>query len=135
VRLIIRWVLTAVVIGIVAAITPGITVHGGFLTLLWIALIFGLVDTIIGPVLRLLSLPLIVLTLGLFLLVVNAALLGLTAWLSSRLDVDGFWPAVLGGLLISIFSWVLDQLLLTPEQRRRAQSVRAGRMTREEWRI
>jgi putative membrane protein len=136
VRLIIRWVLTAVVIGIVAAIAPGITVHGGFLTLLWIALIFGLVDAVIGPILRLLSLPLILLTLGLFLLVVNAALLGITAWLSSRLDVDGFWPAVLGGLLISIFSWAIDQLLLTPEQRRRTQSVRVSRMrSKDEWQI
>jgi putative membrane protein len=136
VRLIIKWILMAVVIGIVAAITPGITVHGGFLTLLWIALIFGLVDAIVGPILRLLSLPLIVLTLGLFLLVINAALLGLTAWLTSKLDIDGFWPAVLGGLLISIFSWAIDQLLLTPEQRRRTLSVRASRNTNSnEWQI
>ncbi len=119
----------AVIIGIVAAITPGMTVHGGFLTLLWIALIFGLVNAVIGPILRLISLPLIILTLGLFLLVVNAALLGITAWLSSRLDVSGFWSAVLGGLLISIFSWGADQLLMTPEQRRREQSRRVGRIT------
>jgi putative membrane protein len=123
-RLIIKWVLMAVVIGIVADITPGVSVHGGFGTLLWISLIFGLVNAIVGPVLRLISLPLIVLTLGLFLLVVNAALLGITAWLSSRLDVDGFWSAVLGGLLIAILSWGVDQLLITPEQRRRAQARR-----------
>ena len=127
-RLIIKWVLMAIIIGIVAAIAPGITVHGGFGTLLWIALIFGLVNVVVGPILRLVSLPLIVLTLGLFLLVVNAALLGITAWLSSRLDVDGFWPAVLGGLLISIFSWAADQLLMTPEERRRVQSRRLSRV-------
>jgi|SRR5450631_3426338 putative membrane protein len=133
-RLIIKWVLMAVVIGIVAAITPGVSVHGGFGTLLWISLIFGLVNAFVGPVLRFLSLPLIVLSLGLFLLVVNAALLGITAWLSSRLDVDGFWPAVLGGLLIAIFSWMVDQLLITPEQRRKAQSRRAH-TSASEWRV
>jgi putative membrane protein len=133
VRLIIRWVLTAVVIGIVAAITPGIEVHGGFLTLLWIALIFGLVDSFVGPLLRLISLPLIVFTLGLFLLVVNAALLGLTAWLTKSLDVNGFWSAVLGGLLIAIFSWAIDQLLDDPARRRQPAVPEPTDV--DEWRI
>lgn len=126
-RLILKWALTAVAIGLVAAITPGISVHGGWLTLLWIALIFGLVDTLIGPLLRFISIPLIILTLGLFLLVVNAALLGITAWLSDRLDVDGFWPAVLGGLIMAILSWAIDQLLQTPEQRRRPATITVHR--------
>jgi putative membrane protein len=106
----------AVAIGIVATITPGIEVHGGFLTLLWIALIFGLVDTVLGPLFRLLSLPLIVLTFGLFLLVVNAALLAITAWLSDRFDISGFWSAVLGGLLIAILNWGIDELLPKPRR-------------------
>jgi putative membrane protein len=69
------------------------------------------VNAIAGPVLRLLSLPFVVLTLGLFLLVVNAALLGLTALLSDRLTVDDFLTAVLGGLILAVVSWVADQLL------------------------
>src|SRR3954451_10763052 len=84
---------------------------GGFGTYLWIGLIFGVVNAIVGPILRLLSLPFVLLTLGLFLLVINAALLGLTALLSDRLTIDGFGTAVIGGLIRAIASWVADQLL------------------------
>ena len=80
-------------------------------TYLWIGLIFGVVKAIVGPILRLLSLPFVVLTLGLFLLVVNAALLGLTALLTDRLTVDGFGTALIGGLILALVSWASDQLL------------------------
>jgi putative membrane protein len=113
--MVVRWVLKllllAVVIGVVAEIVPGIEVHGGFGALLWISFLFSLVNAILGPVFKLLSLPLIVLTLGLFLLVVNAALLAITAGLSSHLDVDSFGAAVLGGLLIALFSWLVTLAL------------------------
>ncbi|WP_409330301.1 phage holin family protein [Trujillonella humicola] len=84
---------------------------GEFGTWLWIALIFALVNAIVGPVLRLIGLPFVILTLGLFLLVINAALLGLTAAITDRLTVDGFGSAVLGGLLLAIGGWAADQLL------------------------
>lgn len=116
-RLAIRLVLLAVVIGLVAGLVSGIEVHGGFVWLLWIAFLFSLVNLIVGTILRLLSLPLIVLTLGLFLLVINAALLAITAGLSSHLDVDDFWSALLGGLLIALFSAIAEWLL--PVRRRR----------------
>src|SRR3954465_11028377 len=80
-------------------------------TYLWIGLIFGVVNAIVGPVLRLLSLPFVVVTLGLFLLVINAALLALTAALSDRLEVDGFGTAVVGGLILAIVGWGADQVL------------------------
>jgi putative membrane protein len=80
-------------------------------TYLWIGLLFGVVNAIVGPVLRLLSLPFVVLTLGLFLLVVNAALLGLTAALSDRLQIDGFGTAVIGGLVLAVVSWAADRVL------------------------
>ena len=80
-------------------------------TYLWIGLIFGVVNAIVGPVLRLLSLPFVVLTLGLFLLLINAALLGLTAALTDRLTIDGFGTAVLGGLILAVAGWVADQIL------------------------
>ena len=105
-RWVIRLLVLAVVIGVVAELVPGIEVNGGFGALLWISVLFSLVNAILGPVFKLLSLPLIVLSLGLFLLVVNAALLGITAGLSSHLDVDGFGSAVLGGFLIALFSWL-----------------------------
>jgi putative membrane protein len=120
IRLAIRLVVLAVIIGIVAWIVPGIQVNGGFGWLVWIALIFSLVNLILGPILTLLSLPFIILTLGLFLLVVNAALLAITAGLSEHLDIDNFWSAVLGGLLIAIFSW-LAEMLMPARARRQAK--------------
>jgi putative membrane protein len=84
---------------------------GEYGTYLWIGLIFGVVNAVAGPVLRLLSLPFVVLTLGLFLLVVNAALLGLTAALTDRLTIDGIGTAILGGLILAVAGWVADQLL------------------------
>ncbi|CAL9518018.1 hypothetical protein SUDANB105_03749 [Streptomyces sp. enrichment culture] len=84
-------------------------------TLLIVALIFGLVNFLVKPIVKLLSLPLLILTLGLFTLVVNALMLLLTSWLADKLDigfhVEGFWTAVLGGLIISIVSWALNVVL------------------------
>ena len=84
---------------------------GEYGTYLWIGLLFGVVNAIVGPVLRLLSLPFVLLTLGLFLLVVNAALLGLTAALTDRLTIDGIGTAIIGGLIFAVVGWVSDQLL------------------------
>ncbi|MEU0189718.1 phage holin family protein [Streptomyces afghaniensis] len=84
-------------------------------TLIVVALIFGLVNFLVKPVVKLLSLPLLILTLGLFTLVVNALMLLLTSWLADQLDlsfhVEGFWTAVLGGLIISVVSWALHVVL------------------------
>jgi putative membrane protein len=84
-------------------------------TLLVVALIFGLVNFVVKPIVKLLSLPLLILTLGLFTLVVNALMLLLTSWLADTFDlsfhVEGFWTAVLGGLIISIVSWALNVVL------------------------
>jgi putative membrane protein len=80
-------------------------------TYLWIGLIFGVVNAVVGPILRLLSLPFVLLTLGLFLLIINAALLGLTAALSDRLAIDGIGTAIIGGLILAVAGWVADQLL------------------------
>ncbi|GAA2936845.1 MULTISPECIES: phage holin family protein [Streptomyces] len=84
-------------------------------TLIIVALIFGLVNFLVKPLVKLLSLPLLILTLGLFTLVVNALMLLLTSWLTDQFDlsfqVDGFWTAVLGGLIISVVSWALNVVL------------------------
>ncbi|WP_031080200.1 phage holin family protein [Streptomyces sp. NRRL WC-3549] len=85
------------------------------LTLIVVALLFGLVNSVVKPVVKLLTLPLFILTLGLITLVVNALMLMLTSWLAGVLDVSfhvqGFWTAVLGGLIISVVSWALDVVL------------------------
>lgn len=110
-RLAVRLLLLAAVIGVVAAIVPGIHEHGGFGWLVITALIFALLNMLIRPALIVLGFPLIVVTLGLFLLVINAALLGITAALTSHLDIDGFWSAVFGALLISVFTALTGRLL------------------------
>lgn len=87
------------------------------LTLLGVAVVFGLVNAVVKPVVSLFSLPFIVLTLGLFLLVVNALMLWLTAWVTETLglsfEVDGFWSAFWGALVVSLVSWGVGLLLPT----------------------
>jgi putative membrane protein len=84
-------------------------------TLILVALVFGLVNFLIKPIVQVLTFPLFILTLGLFTLIVNALMLLLTSWLADKLDlsfhVEGFWTAVLGGLIISIVSWALHVVL------------------------
>ncbi|MFF7330546.1 phage holin family protein [Streptomyces sp. NPDC090306] len=84
-------------------------------TLLLVAVVFGLVNFLVKPVVKVLSFPLFILTLGLITLVVNALMLLLTSWVCGKLDldfhVDGFWTAVLGGLIISVVSWALNMAL------------------------
>ena len=118
VRFALRVVVLAGIIYVVTQLVTGITVVGNpdgtfgeTGTFLWVALLFAVVNSIVGPVVRLLSLPFVVLTLGLFLLVVNAALLGITAAVSDRLQVDGFWTAIVGGFLIALFSWIAELIL------------------------
>jgi putative membrane protein len=118
VKFALRVVVLAVIIYAVTRLVDGIDVLpnpdgtlGSTGTYLWVALLFALVNAIVGPIVRLLSLPFVVLTLGLFLLVVNAALLGITAAISDRFTVDGFWTAIVGGFLIAVFSWIAELLL------------------------
>jgi putative membrane protein len=115
-----RVLVNGAAIWVAAAVVPGVELGEGsttdtILTVLLVGLIFGVVNALVKPFVKLVTLPLYILTLGLFSLVVNALLLWLTSWLSGRLDlafgVDGFWAAVLGGLVVSIVSVVLDALL------------------------
>ena len=84
-------------------------------TLIGVALVFGLVNFMVKPVLKVLTFPLFILTLGLITLVVNALMLLLTSWLCGKLGlsfhVEGFWTAVVGGLIISVVSWALHVVL------------------------
>ena len=104
------WLVTQLLAGVEVIGNPNAPL-GKVGTFLWIALIFAVVNAIVGPILRLLSLPFVILTLGLFLLVINAALLGITAALTDRLQVDGFGSALIGGLLLAIGGWVADQVV------------------------
>jgi putative membrane protein len=110
-HVLVRLLVNAVALFAAVKLIPGIHFTGGIGKLLLVALVFGLVNAVVRPILTLLSCPLIVVTLGLFLLVINALMLWLTSWLSARFalgfQVDGFLPALLGGLVIGIVSTIL----------------------------
>ena len=107
-----RLLINAAALWVAIQLVDGIEHRGSWWSLLFVALVFGLLNASIRPLLKLLSLPLIILTLGLFIFVINALMLLLTAWVSGQLDlgfyVDGFWDAFVGGLIISIVSFLLS---------------------------
>jgi putative membrane protein len=125
-HLIIVWVSLAIAFAITAALVPSVHIDGGALALFGVAGLFGLVNAIIGPLLRLLSIPLLLITFGLFALVINAALLGITAGLTDVLDVGGFFSTVLAAFLIScisaLFGW-LGHLLFDRSPAQAAEAV------------
>ncbi|HMG29991.1 MAG TPA: phage holin family protein [Jiangellaceae bacterium] len=119
-QLIIRLVVNAIALWVATLIVTGIDIDAAstqdeVLTILAVAVVFAVVNVLVRPIVRLFSLPLYVLTLGLFTLVVNALMLLLTSWIADLLNVpftvDGFWAALLGGLVVSFVSWVLNLLL------------------------
>ena len=114
-RLIARWLISAAAVWVATEVVPGIRIEEGFAPLLAVALLLGLVNALVRPLLRWLACGLIVLTLGLFLLVINAGLLLLTSSLARQVGiaffVDGFVPALLGSLVISLVSFTISLLL------------------------
>lgn len=116
-KLILRTLINAVAIWVTAWLFSGLQFSGSLLNLLVVAVVFGLVNAFIRPVVKLLSLPLTILTLGLFTLVINAAMLALTAWLTDALSLpggmlQGFWSALVAALIISVISTVLSWFLI-----------------------
>jgi putative membrane protein len=107
VKLLVAWVILAAAIAITAALVPSVEVDGGVLTLLGVSMLFALVNALLGPLLRLISLPLTLITLGLFALVVNGILLGITAGLTDALDVGGVMSTIIAALVISVVTAVL----------------------------
>ena len=105
-----RTVITAVAFWVAANVVPGIMLPGILGTLI-AAIVFGLVNAVVRPVLATLSLPLTVITLGLFTLVVNAAMFGLTALLMPGMRVSGFLSAFLGALVVAVVSWIANRLI------------------------
>jgi putative membrane protein len=114
-RLVIRFLINALAVWIASHIIPGITPLDHLSSLALVALILGLVNALIKPVLRFLTCPLQILTIGLFTLLLNALMLGLTAWIAQRIGVPfaitGFGPALLGAIVISLVSWILTGLV------------------------
>ncbi|GII62062.1 hypothetical protein Skr01_21470 [Sphaerisporangium krabiense] len=106
------WAATQLIDGITVKDTTATRTVG---TLVAVALIFGLVNAVLKPIIKTIGCAFYVLTLGLFALVVNACLLLLTSWIATQLNlpfhVEGFWAALLGALLVGVISWLLDMLL------------------------
>jgi putative membrane protein len=109
------WVAASVVAGIHLAENQ-VSTTSQLVTILWVAVIFGLLNALIKPIMTILSLPIIIVTLGLFALIVNAAMLELTSWFAGHFNlafhVDNFfWDAVLGSIVITIVSMILNAVL------------------------
>jgi len=113
--LLLHWVLNAAALWAAAALIPGIAFTGGPGRLLVLAAVFGIVNSTLRPLLTVLTCPLIVLTLGLFTLVINGLMLLVTGWLSENwnlgLSVSGFWAAFFGGLVVGLVSMLLSLAL------------------------
>lgn len=118
-----RWLINAAALYVAARVVTGIDFTGDWVSLAVIALIFGVVNALLGPILKLLSCPLILLTLGVFTIVINAGLLLLTSYLSEPLNlgfhVGGFGPAFWGALLISVVSFALNIFVRDSDRRKR----------------
>ena len=127
-RLILRLLANAGALAVATWLLSGITLTAPttgrkVLTLLIVALIFGIVNAIVKPIFTLVTAVAVLLTLGLFLIVINALMLLLTSWLSDQFglgwSVDGFWTAVLGSIIVSIISFIVNAFIPEKDDRRR----------------
>jgi len=128
-RTILRLLATAGALAVATGLLSGITLiapttSGKILALLIVALIFGVLNAIVKPIFKLVTLPVVLLTLGLFLLVINACIMLLTSWVASNVGlgwhVDGFWTAVFGAIIVSVVSFLLNAFVPDGNERRRA---------------
>jgi putative membrane protein len=124
-KLVIRWLINSLALFAAAWLVPGITVDGGggWTVFAVMAIILGLVNAVLRPLLKLLTCPLILLTLGLFTLVINGFTLWLSSWIAVNwfqvgFYVDGVWAAFLGGLVVSIVSLILSAILIDEDEKR-----------------
>jgi len=124
-RFLIRVLASAAALAVATAVVPGIELTTGsvtskVLTLLAVALIFGVINAILKPIVKIVGCLFYILTLGLIALVVNALLLWLTSWLAGKLNlpwhVTGFWPAFWGALIVSVVSWLLSIVVRDPDK-------------------
>ena len=114
-NLLIRLIINAVALYVATRLVPGLFFDGDWTTIAIVAFIFGLVNALVRPLLTLLTCPLLILTLGLFTLIINALMLLLTGWIADQFGlgfhVTGFVPALVGALVVSIVSFVLTLIL------------------------
>ena len=107
-QILVRIVINAIALWAAASWVDGIELSSSLWQVLAVAIVFGVVNALLKPLFQLVSIPFLVLTLGLFTLVINALLLNVTDWLTSGLSVVGYMPSIWGGLIISVVSWGLS---------------------------
>jgi putative membrane protein len=114
-----HWLSNALALWVAVHLVPGLTFTGDLVQLILVAAVFGLVNSLLRPILTVLTCPLIVVTLGLFTLVINGVMLLVTGWLSTRWNlgfaVAGFWSAFWGGLVVGVVSLLLSLVLPSPK--------------------
>ena len=110
-KLLIRWGTLAASFWVATMLVSGIKIDGGFTTYLWVALLFGLINAIIGGLIKLVTFPISILSFGLFIFVINAAMLQLTDRWSDKLSIDNFWSAIFASVIISVVSGALRKIL------------------------
>jgi putative membrane protein len=110
IRMLTQIVLNGIGILVVAYIVPGIDYQGGLLYLFLVGLVMGLINLLVRPIVTLLSVPLIILTLGLFFFAINGLMLYLAAYFLDGLTIDGCFSALLGSLVLALFNWLIGAL-------------------------
>jgi putative membrane protein len=110
-KLIVRWSALAISFWVATSFITGIHIDGGVKTYLWVALLFGLINALLGGLIKLLTLPITFLSFGLFLVIINAAMLQLTARWSDKLTIDNFWSAIFASVIISFVTSILGKVL------------------------
>jgi putative membrane protein len=115
-RFLIHWLVVMIALAVTAWLLPGVNVQS-FVALALGGLVLGLVNALVRPVLHVLSLPITLLTLGLFIFVVNGVAFGLAAFLTPGFTVSGLWQAILGSVLVSVVSWILGAVGLRADDR------------------
>lgn len=115
---VVRLLVNMAALWVATRVVPGVTHSGGWLPLIGVAIVFGVVNTFVGAIAKILTFPIILVTLGLFLLVINGLMLWLTSRISDALGlgfhVEGFWPAFWGALVVSIVSTLLGWMIGKP---------------------
>ncbi len=110
-NLIFRLLAVAVAVYLTVNIVPGITLEGGWMTLALVSLVWSVIITVVKPILSILSLPLTIITLGLFSFVLNALLFWGMEFVVPGFDVAGWWPALLGSIVLSLITWLIEKML------------------------
>ncbi|MFZ2886356.1 MAG: phage holin family protein [Minisyncoccia bacterium] len=109
-HLVLRFLAVAAAVYLTVNLVPGITLAGGWMTLALVTLVWSVIITVIKPVLNILSLPITILTLGLFSLVLNALLFWGMEFIVPGFDIAGFWPALFGSIVLSLFTWLIEKV-------------------------